>query len=121
EFVAFGALTLAAMQSDKFAHSATLLVGLGLLTFVVESAAILRNSERRRSAARSVPLAAIKFVVLPFAIYLVTRAFGNAALNMVLQVVLTLAIVVPMGPMVYRLAFQPLAEASTLVLLIVAV
>src|SRR5690606_9701203 len=34
---------------------------------------------------------------------------------------LTLLIVVPMGPMVYRLAFQPLAEASTLVLLIVAV
>jgi branched-chain amino acid transport system permease protein len=37
------------------------------------------------------------------------------------QVVLSLALVVPLGPMVYRLAFQPLAEASVLVLLIVAV
>jgi branched-chain amino acid transport system permease protein len=40
---------------------------------------------------------------------------------MLLQVVLTLAIVAPMGPMIYRLAFQPLAEATTLVLLIVSV
>jgi branched-chain amino acid transport system permease protein len=40
---------------------------------------------------------------------------------MVLQVLLTLAIVIPMGPLIYRLAFQPLAEASTLVLLIVSV
>jgi branched-chain amino acid transport system permease protein len=30
EFVAFGALTLAAMQSNKFPELATLLVGLGL-------------------------------------------------------------------------------------------
>ena len=121
EFVAFGALTLAAMQSDKFPHSATLLVGLGLLTFVVECTSILRNNERRRGAGRTVPLAAVKFIALPLAIYFITQAFGNTTLNMVLQVVLTLAIVVPMGPMVYRLAFQPLAEASTLVLLIVAV
>jgi branched-chain amino acid transport system permease protein len=40
---------------------------------------------------------------------------------MLAQVALALAIVIPMGPMVYRLAFQPLAEASTLVLLIVSV
>src|SRR3954468_23918486 len=30
EFVAFGALTLAAMQSNRFPHSATLLVALGV-------------------------------------------------------------------------------------------
>jgi len=37
------------------------------------------------------------------------------------QVMLTLLVVIPMGPMMYRLAYQPLAEASTLVLLIVSV
>jgi branched-chain amino acid transport system permease protein len=121
EFVAFGALTVAAMQSDKFPHSATLLVALGLLTFIAEGVAILRNNERRRTAARSLPLAFAKFILFPVALYLAAQSFGNAALPMLLQVLLALAIVIPMGPMVYRLAFQPLAEASTLVLLIVAV
>jgi branched-chain amino acid transport system permease protein len=36
-------------------------------------------------------------------------------------VLLTLAIVVPMGPMLYRVAFQPVAEAPVLVLLIISV
>jgi branched-chain amino acid transport system permease protein len=34
------------------------------------------------------------------------------------NILLTLALVVPMGPMIYRVAFEPLAEASVLVLLI---
>jgi len=42
-------------------------------------------------------------------------------LPLLAQIVLVLALVVPLGPMLYRLAFQPLAEASVLVLLIVAV
>jgi branched-chain amino acid transport system permease protein len=37
------------------------------------------------------------------------------------QVAVTLLLVVPLGPMVYRLAYQPLAEAPVLVLLIVSV
>jgi branched-subunit amino acid ABC-type transport system permease component len=37
------------------------------------------------------------------------------------QVLLALMLVVPLGPMLYRLAYQPVAEASVLVLLIVSV
>jgi branched-chain amino acid transport system permease protein len=40
---------------------------------------------------------------------------------MLVQILLTLALVVPLGPLLYRLAYQPLAEASILVLLIVSV
>jgi branched-chain amino acid transport system permease protein len=121
EFVAFGALTLAAMQSEKFPQSATLLVALGVLTFMQEAVAILRIAERRRTAARSLPLAFAKFILFPAAIYAVTKAVAGPALPLLFQVLLALAIVVPMGPMIYRLAFQPLAEATTLVLLIVSV
>jgi len=121
EFVAFGALTLAAMQSNKFPQSATLLVGLGLLTFVVEIVANLRTAQRRRSAPRALVLALAKFVLFPLTIFFLTRTVASPALALAWQVLLTLVIVIPMGPMVYRLAFQPLAEASTLVLLIVAV
>ena len=44
-----------------------------------------------------------------------------ASLPMPLQIALALAVVVPLGPMIYRLAYQPLAEATVLVLLIVSV
>jgi branched-chain amino acid transport system permease protein len=37
------------------------------------------------------------------------------------QALLAIAIVAPMGPYLYRVAFQPLSEASVLVLLIAAV
>ncbi|AMP07349.1 branched-chain amino acid ABC transporter permease [Collimonas pratensis] len=123
EFVAFGALTLAAIQADKFPLSATLLVALGVLSFIQEAVMLLagRNGESRAMLVRRSSLALLKFVLLPVAIYGVARMYGHASLAMPLQVLLTLAIVVPMGPMVYRLAFQPLAEASTLVLLIVSV
>ncbi|AEK63894.1 branched-chain amino acid ABC transporter permease [Collimonas fungivorans] len=121
EFVAFGALTLAAIQADKFPLSATLLVALGALSFIQEAAAVMfgRSGETRK--VRQIGVALLKFVLLPLAIYAVTRWYGHATLAMPLQVLLTLLIVVPMGPMIYRLAFQPLAEASTLVLLIVSV
>ncbi|MFC3107885.1 branched-chain amino acid ABC transporter permease [Undibacterium arcticum] len=121
EFVAFGALTLAALQSDKFPHSALLLLLLGVLSFIQETAGVLRSSERRLGAGRSLPLAFAKFVLFPVALVLLARTVPGSSLPLVLQVLLALAIVIPMGPMIYRLAYQPLAEASVLVLLIVSV
>jgi branched-chain amino acid transport system permease protein len=121
EFVAFGALTLAAIQSDKFPQSATLLVALGALSFFQQAITILGRAEQRRDARRSIPLAFAKSIAFPVAVYFLARYFAGPTLPLALQVMLTLLIVIPMGPLVYRLAFQPLAEASTLVLLIVAV
>ncbi|MGI4846721.1 MAG: branched-chain amino acid ABC transporter permease [Janthinobacterium lividum] len=121
EFVAFGALTLAAMQSDRFPHTATLSVALGLLCFAQEAIDIARGSTPGSGAARGIGMVALKFVLAPLALWLLTRSLAHPGLPVLLQVLLTLAIVIPLGPMVYRLAFQPLAQASSLVLLIVAV
>ena len=41
-------------------------------------------------------------------------------LDLVWQVLLVLGLVVPLGPIVYRIAYQPLANASVLVLFIVS-
>jgi hypothetical protein len=51
------------------------------------------------------------------------EADGTLPLNapLLVQALLTLALVTPMGPLVYRLAFRSLADASVLLLLIVAV
>lgn len=121
EFVAYGALTLAVMQAGHAPQTSWLLVAMGVLTFVYEGAAVLRSAELRRSAGRRLAVLAGKYLVFPFAVHWLAQAYGAQPLPMLAQIALTLLIVVPMGPMLYRIAYQPLAEASTLVLLIVSV
>jgi branched-chain amino acid transport system permease protein len=121
EFVSFGALTLASIQSGQFPHASLLLVALGALAFMQEAWTTVRNREQRAVAGSHLGIAFAKFIAAPLVIYFMARSFAHAGLPMVLQVLLTLTIVAPMGPIIYRLAFQPLAEASTLVLLIVSV
>ena len=121
EFVAYGALTVAAMQSNKFPQSAGLTLALGILVFLRQVFVTLRHAQLRSGAVRSLSIDSIKFVVLPAIVYWLCRKFAADTLAPALQVLLALAIVIPMGPLIYRLAFEPLAEASTLVLLIASV
>jgi branched-chain amino acid transport system permease protein len=121
EYVAFGALTLAAVQAGHFPHTATLLLGLGIAVFFQDSYSIFRSVERRASAGRSVAISFAKFIVFPLLMFLAARSIGSFAWPTLLQVIFTLAVIMPMGPLIYRLAYQPVAEASTLVLLIVSV
>ena len=119
EFVAFGALSLAAIQSGKFPHSATLLLVFGVLCLVKELLATLRNKQAING--KALAWSGAKLVLLPMLIWLLARNVAVQDWPLFAQVLLALAIVIPMGPMIYRLAYQPLAEASTLVLLIVSV
>ncbi|MBY4897669.1 branched-chain amino acid ABC transporter permease [Cupriavidus sp. AU9028] len=121
EFVAFGALTLAVMQAGHAPKTSWLLLAMGVLTFLYDAAAVLRNAELRRDAARRLAVLAGKYLAFPLAVHLLAQNYGAQAMPMLAQIALTLLIVVPMGPMLYRIAYQPLAEASTLVLLIVSV
>lgn len=119
EFVAYGALSLAAIQTGKFPHSATLLLALGALCLLREVVASLRS--RQAWNTRLLGMTALKVIAFPLGVWLLARSVNPQEWPLFLQVLLALAIVVPMGPMIYRLAYQPLAEASTLVLLIVSV
>lgn len=116
EFVAYGALTLVAMQAGKLPASLWLLVALGAIITLIETWSAGHGARLLRLLqAFSANLA------LPLLLALLLPLFDLAALPLLVQIALTLAIVVPLGPMIYRLAFQPIAEASVLVLLIVAV
>lgn len=121
EFVVFGAFTLSALQGGQWPHAATLLVAMGALVFIAETCATLRNPDLRRRAGRGLAWHAGKYLAFPWAVYLLAAAATGQALPMPAQVALTLLIVAPMGPFLYRLAYEPLAEASTLVLLIASV
>lgn len=121
EFVAFGALTLAALQLGQFPLAVWLLLGLGVTACLMEWGAIVASATRRQNAAREAAVAALQTLALPVAVCVGVHLLPLQGLHMVLQILLTLLIVVPMGPLVYRVAYQPLASASTLVLLIVSV
>jgi branched-chain amino acid transport system permease protein len=121
EFVTYGALTLAALQSQKFPATCWLLVAMGVACFFAETAGLVRHPERRRHALRTLLTLAGKYLVFPLVVYALTRGAFAHPLPMIVQIALTLLIVVPMGPFVYRLAYQPIAETTTLLLLIVSV
>jgi branched-chain amino acid transport system permease protein len=116
EFVALGALTLASLQAGRTPGTLWLLLGAGLTVALIDLVQALKKRDYR-SLPRIIGWNLIYPALVATAIFLLKPA----QLAMPLQIALTLALVVPMGPMIYRLAFQPLAEASVLVLLIVAV
>ena len=116
EFVTYGALTLASLQLGKLPGTAWLLLGAGVAVAIVELIQALRHG-----AARRIPGILFTYVALPGIILWIAWWSAPQKPALTLQVLLALALVVPLGPMVYRLAYQPLANASVLVLLIISV
>lgn len=119
EFVAFGAFTMAALQGGQFPTAIWLLLGMAGAAWLVEMLAIVRLPERRSAAEAG--RAFVQILLLPLVVLACGKWLPIGTMPMLVQVGFTLAVVVPMGPLVYRLAYQPLASASTLVLLIVSV
>jgi branched-chain amino acid transport system permease protein len=116
EFVAYGALTLVALQSGRVPGTVWLLLVAGVLVALIEAVTALRTHQWRRFG-----WVALWNLAYPLGLWIVLRALPATDWPMPLQILLALAIVVPLGPMVYRLAYQPIAEAPVLNLLIVSV
>ena len=116
EFVAFGALTLAFMVNGRVPGTATLLVIVGALVFLVELLAAARSRNWM-----GMGKTAIWTIGLPVVLYLLVPYVVRAQAPLWINILVSLALVIPLGPMLYRLAYQPVAEASVLVLLIVSV
>jgi branched-chain amino acid transport system permease protein len=121
EFVAYGALTLAAIQSGTAPKVTWLLIGMGILVFLLDVGSALRQQPRRRALGAFVGTCAIKYLLFPVGVHVAIQMLPLARLPAALQVLLTVCVVVPLGPMLYRIAYQRLSEASVLVLLIVSV
>ena len=117
EFVAYGALTLALLQLGQVPGTVWLLLAMALLAALLDVIADLKRGQ----PAASVMTAAGKALALPLGVVLVAVWAAPRQLPLLLQSLLTLAIVTPLGPLVYRLAYEKLADATVLVLLIVSV
>jgi branched-chain amino acid transport system permease protein len=117
EFVAFGALTLALLQAGKVPGTVWFLLVLAAAVALQD----LVNGLRQRHAAGALAMQALRTLAWPVAVSLLAIWAAPKGLPLLLQAALTVALVTPFGPLLYRLAYESLAEASVLVLLIVSV
>jgi branched-subunit amino acid ABC-type transport system permease component len=116
EFISFAALSLASLQAGEVPGTAYLLIAGGVLVVAADSLRLPGAVALQR-----LPGSLLRNMALPLAAGGIAWCSASRPDNLWLQIVATLVIVTPMGPIVYRLAFQPVANASVLVLLIVAV
>ncbi|MFO1324568.1 MAG: branched-chain amino acid ABC transporter permease [Burkholderiales bacterium] len=116
EFVAWGTLTLAGLQLGKASGIVGLIVGMAAVAGAMETWQLLRAGEGRRLPRRLALWCGVPLVVAGLLAWL-----APMQPPLPVQVVLALAAVTALGPLLYRIAYQPLAEASVLVLLIVSV
>jgi branched-chain amino acid transport system permease protein len=117
DVVAYAALTLSSLQMGQTPGTIWLIVGLAAMAVVMEILALIRAREAHR-----IPRAIAVYGGLPLLpVLAVIWLAGGSRLPMFAEIILALALVLPIGPLLYRVAFRPLADASVLVLLIVAV
>jgi len=116
EFVAFGALTLASLQAGQVPGTIWLLLGLGTTVALLDGYRLVREGRYAK-----LPPLIIFNIGGPLLAAAGLFAVPPTSLPLAVQVVVSMALVIPLGPMIYRIAFQPLASASVLVLLIVSV
>lgn len=109
DLLAFGTLTVAALQSGELPGTLWLFDGVAGLALIVSL------FHGRRAALRGLLVWGVyPIVVTALAVWLAPLELPAVS------IALALAIVTPMGPLIWRFAFRPIADASVLALLILA-
>jgi len=116
EFVTYGALSYAMLATGQVPGTVWLALAMGVAAFCFDL------FDARRSLRLTRMLRSFAFnVVLPAAILALTYRLAGPQTPIAINIVLSLLIVAVIGLYLYRLAFQPLAHTSVLVLLIASV
>ncbi|MBI3707015.1 MAG: branched-chain amino acid ABC transporter permease [Proteobacteria bacterium] len=115
DIAAYAALTLASFQLERTPGTIWLVMTLAGLALAMEVYTLLRRGEAHR-----LPMALLHYAVLPLIPIAAVWIVGGQRLPMAAEIALALALVMPIAPLLYRIAFRPLADAPVLVLLIVA-
>jgi branched-chain amino acid transport system permease protein len=116
DVVGYSALTLAALQMKQMPGTVWLVLTLAVMATATEVYSLLREGHARR-----LPKALVLYGLLPILPTVLVWLVAGRELPMWLGIALTCAIILPISPLLYRVAFRPLADASVLVLFIVAV
>jgi branched-chain amino acid transport system permease protein len=116
ELLTIGALTLAAFDQGHVPGTVRLVAGAAVLAGVIEAVRRARRGEWRRALAGAALWAGI-----PLALAALAAWMGPRKLPLAAEVAMALALTGALGPLTWKIVFEPIADASVLVLLIVAV
>src|SRR3954451_18623622 len=116
EFVTYGALTYATLSAGQVPGTARLAVAMGFVAFCLDVISARRSLNLRRM------LRALGVnILLPLAILALTTWLASRQTPIAVNIALSLLIAAAIGLFLYRIAFQPIAHTSVLVLLIASV
>jgi branched-chain amino acid transport system permease protein len=115
DVAAFAALSLAAFETGRTPPTIGLVATLAVLATATELASLARRGETAR-----MPKAVAAWGLLPLLPCALAWACARPGVPAALQVAASVLLVVPVAPLLARVVFQPIADASVLVLLIVS-
>ena len=116
EFVTYGALTYATLSAGNVPGTAKLALAMGFVAFCLDIISARKSLNLRRM------LRALGVnILLPLAIFALTTWLASRQTPVAVNIALSLVIVAAIGLFLYRIAFQPIAHTSVLVLLIASV
>jgi branched-chain amino acid transport system permease protein len=113
DVAAFSALSLAAFETGHLPPTVGLVLSLAALALIAEIVGLVRRGETSR-----IPRAVLAWGVLPALPCALAWAIAGHKVPHAVLVVSAILLVVPVTPLIARLALQPIADASVLVLLI---
>jgi branched-chain amino acid transport system permease protein len=113
DVAAFSALSLAAMEAGKLPATVGMVLSLAALTVAAEIVQALRRGEAAR-----IPRAIAAWGLLPALPCALAWLLAGKQVPHAVSIVAAILLVIPIAPLIARLALQPIADASVLVLLI---
>jgi len=116
EFITYGALTYASLSAGQVPGTIRLAVAMGVVAFGFDLFTA-RKSLHTKLVLRSVAVN----LIFPLAVWGVALALAGRNSGIAVNIALSLLIVAAIGLFLYRIAFQPIAHTSVLVLLIASV
>lgn len=116
DITAFTALTLAALEAKHLPGTVGMVVALATLATLMELASILRAKTYT-----GIPRAFLFYLLLPLVPAAAVWLTAGTLLPMPLRIVLTIALILPIAPLLDRIVFRPIADGTVLLLLIVSV
>src|SRR5512146_2381800 len=116
DITAFTALTLADLEAKRLPGTASMVAVLAIAAALMECVALARSGASSR-----IPRALLYYLVLPLVPAAIVWATSGTLLPAALRIPLTILLILPLAPLLDRIVFRPIADASVLLLLIVSV
>lgn len=116
DIAAFTALTLASLETRHVPGTIGLVAGLAVIATAMDLVARLKAGE-----AKLVPKSLLFYLLVPLLPVAIVWMTAETQLPMFLRIILSIALILPIAPLLDRVVFRPIADASVLLLLTVAV